>query len=198
VDLEVRRARPEDERAVAQALSEAFASDPLVRFLFPDEGSRRRRVTAMFGLQLAAHYRALGAVWTTDGCDGAALWAPPDHWRFGTSTMLRSAPAMIRMHGRHLARALRYLSAVEARHPVEPHWYLGALGTRPAVQRRGIGSALLAPVLDRCDAEGLPAYLENSHPDNVAYYRRHGFQVTEELAPAGGPPVWLMWREPSR
>ena len=46
-------------------------------------------------------------------------------------------------------------------HPPEPHYYLEFLGTRRGQQSRGGGTAVLQPMLDRCDAEGVPAYLES-------------------------------------
>jgi hypothetical protein len=56
---------------------------------------------------------------------------------------------------------------------------------------------VLGPVLDICDREGLPAYLESSKERNVAFYRHHGFEVTGELSlPEGSVRLWLMWREP--
>ena len=56
---------------------------------------------------------------------------------------------------------------------------------------------LLKPVLDRCDDEGLGAYLESSKEENIAFYNRQGFELTRRLdLPAGCPPVWAMWREP--
>lgn len=81
--------------------------------------------------------------------------------------------------------------------PRQPHWYLATLGTAPERQGRGVGSTLLATVLDRLDEEGLPAYLESSKERNVAFYARHRFEVVRELVvPHGGPRLWLMWREP--
>ena len=34
----------------------------------------------------------------------------------------------------------------------------------PELQGRGIGSALMQPVLERCDRDGMPAYLEATTP----------------------------------
>ena len=68
--------------------------------------------------------------------------------------------------------------------------------TDPDHQSKGLGSAVMKPVLDRCDAEGVGAYLESSKEQNVPFYRRHGFEVIEEAHLPEGPPLWLMWREP--
>ncbi len=83
---------------------------------------------------------------------------------------------------------------LERQHPTEPHYYLAMLGTDPAHQGRGIGSALLAPVLERCDEEGLPAYLESSKESNIAFYARHRFDLTKPFQLKGGPTMYFMWR----
>jgi hypothetical protein len=55
----------------------------------------------------------------------------------------------------------------------------------------------MQPVLEQCDTEGLPAYLESSKEKNIPLYERYGFKVTDELRLVkGGPPLWPMWREP--
>jgi GNAT superfamily N-acetyltransferase len=82
-------------------------------------------------------------------------------------------------------------------HPEEPHWYLQGLGTDPPRQGEGLASAALEPVLARCDADGVPAYLESTRERNVAFYERHGWTVTGTIdVPEGGPRLWAMWREP--
>jgi GNAT superfamily N-acetyltransferase len=87
------------------------------------------------------------------------------------------------------------VDALEKQHPREPHYYLFVLGVEPSLQGKGVGSALLGPVLARCDAEGMPAYLETANPRNLPLYERHGFRVRAEFAvPHGGPLTWLMWR----
>ncbi|MHB8437616.1 MAG: GNAT family N-acetyltransferase [Acidimicrobiales bacterium] len=183
--------------SVAAALADAFFDDPVMSWILQDESSRQRRLAGMFTVLLRGHYLPLGTVWTTPGCDGASLWAPPGRAVVPPLTVIRHSPQLLRALGRRAIVSLRALTHVEKLHPHEPHWYLGVLGTRKAKQGHGVGSALLLPVLDRCDREGLPAYLESSKYSNIAFYRRHGFEVTGEIQlPLGGPVVWPMWRDP--
>lgn len=56
---------------------------------------------------------------------------------------------------------------------------------------------MLQPMMERLDAERLPSYLESSKERNVPLYERHGYKVVERVnLPHGGPPAWLMWRDP--
>jgi ribosomal protein S18 acetylase RimI-like enzyme len=129
---------------------------------------------------------------------GVAVWERPGEWKVGMLEQLRLLPAMARINGRLLPRVMRALAALESNHPAEPHYYLPFVGVDPEWQGRGLGAALLRPILDRCDMEKIPAYLEASSPRNRALYERHGFEVTEEFAVGpGSPPVWRMWRAPS-
>ncbi|MER5969051.1 GNAT family N-acetyltransferase [Streptomyces sp. NPDC002055] len=77
------------------------------------------------------------------------------------------------------------------------HYYLPAIVAAPGRQSAGLGGALLASALDRCDRERTPAYLEASNTRSKALYERLGFVLcgrTVDLP--GGPSLWPMWREP--
>ena len=60
-----------------------------------------------------------------------------------------------------------------------------------------MGSALMAPVLARCDREGMRAYLDATSQRNRRLYEWHGFAAEEPFAPPGGPSLWPMWRQPT-
>jgi ribosomal protein S18 acetylase RimI-like enzyme len=78
------------------------------------------------------------------------------------------------------------------------YWYLWLLAVDPARQGRGIGGALLEPVLEGADASGLPCALETMTERNVRFYEKHGFGVVRQApSPLGGPRCWAMRREPS-
>jgi len=183
--------------SASEMLARGFADDPIWRFMAPADRRWPERMAPVFR-HLITPSVDHGTAWSTQHIEGTAVWSPPGSWRFPISAAIRSAPAMVRSFGpTGLLRSMRLLGRIEALHPREPHWYLELLATDAHLRGRGIGSALLGPGLDRADEEGLPAYLESSKFDNVAFYRRHGFEVLEELVPCpGSPPMWRMWRDP--
>ena len=192
----IRVANRADVGPLAASLARAFFDDPVMSFLIPHEPTRRRRVAEYFEVALTIQHLPHGASYTDTDRAGGALWDPPGHWKLGFGQIVRGSPKMVAAFGLNVPRALRVLSTVERQHPRTPHWYLAVLGTDPIHQGKGIGSALLAPILDRCDRDGVGAYLESSKESNIAFYRRHRFEVTGEIALPGGPKVWPMWRDP--
>jgi ribosomal protein S18 acetylase RimI-like enzyme len=194
----VRKASRDDVPALAAALARAFDGDPPMQWFLPDARTRVDRARALFDVMLNRVHMERDWCYTTDDVVGGALWVPPGNWRLGIVQQLALLPGMLRVFGRGLARAQRGLAVMEDGHPREPHWYLDSLGVVPECQGRGIGSALMAPVLARCDAERMPAYLNAGSARSRELYRRHGFEVTEEFRlPDEGPPLWRMWRVPN-
>jgi GNAT superfamily N-acetyltransferase len=192
----IERAGAADRRALAATLARAFEDDPVWAWLFPDEATRERRSRQVFQVYLADSLR-VGQVFTTPDRTGASLWKPPGKWKLGNGAIVRSLPALLRAFGRRLPASLEVERKVESQHPTEPHWYLAILGTDPTAQGQGVGGALIRQVTDRCDADGLPAYLESSKQANVPYYERFGFEVTGETQLGNdGPTIWFMWRDP--
>jgi ribosomal protein S18 acetylase RimI-like enzyme len=191
---EVRKANPGDVHELSAALARAFDDDPVMRWAFPRARLRAGLVRRFFKLRMR---RLLGhdEIYTVRRV-GGALWAPPGRWRVSAREQLELLVRLAENLGPHTPRVLRGLHEIEEHHPSDPHFYLAVLGVDPPVQGRGMGSALMGPVLRACDGDGVPAYLESSKERNVDFYSRHGFRVIEELSLPAGPPVWLMWREP--
>jgi len=181
-----------DVAPLSGTLARAFHDDPPWVWSQPDPRRRERRARRVFGGRLRTLVEEELA-WTTDDRAGVALWAPPDRWKVPPREMLRATPAFA---GLRMPQLVVGFARVDRRHPRRPHLYLAVLGVEPDRQGQGLGSRLLAPGLERCDREHVGAYLETAKERNVAFYERHGFRVTEEVPLPGGPPVWLMWRDP--
>jgi GNAT superfamily N-acetyltransferase len=190
----VRKATRADLPELSRVLARAFDDDPVIKWMFPKDARRPVPARRFFGIR-ARQLLTREEVYTTDDVAGGAIWAPPEHWHMSLREVSELGPIMPAL-GLRLPRSLRGLSRMERRHPTTPHYYLAVLGTDPSRWGEGIGSALMAPVLQGCDADGIGAYLESSKERNVGYYARHGFRVTEEVQLPKGPPVWLMWRDP--
>ncbi len=194
----IRPATPADLVAVGRSLSAAFAADPVWTWLTGDPRRYARGASRFFTADARSVMADGGEVLVDEAVGGVACWCTPGRWRSTFGQTARLTPPSLLLFGPRVLKALGAQMSMEKVHPSDtPHWYLSLLGTDPAHQGKGIGSALVSAVTDRCDREGVAAYLESSKESNIAFYARHGFEVTAEH-PLGrdGPPVWLMWREP--
>jgi GNAT superfamily N-acetyltransferase len=190
----VRLATLDDLPQIAHVQMRAFEDDPLITWMLPPDNFDRR-ATLLFDCMIRASM-VHQSIYTTDDGVCTAVWAPPEAWAFSEEQIEMMSEPFAEAAGERVDRALGVLIEMAEVHPSEPHWYLEGLGTHPDWQRRGIASAVLAPVLGKCDADGLPAYLETQRESNVPFYRRHGFEVIgmKQLS-NGAPNMWLMWRE---
>ena len=182
-------------------LARAFADDPVMAWIFPAEQMRRRRLPAFFAVSMrGTSFRHEGTeiVMAGGAVVGGAIWIPPGAWLPSFWQQIRALPGYAWALRSRFAAATKAYNEILRCHPREPHWYLSGIGTDPPVQGTGVGSELMRSRLARCDAEGLPAYLESSKEGNVPFYERHGFKVSGELTiSGGGPRLWLMWRDPA-
>lgn len=184
---------------VVATLCAAFDDDPFFSWLFPDPARSPVQQQEWWSHLLAT--RPLGSeVWQAAQMAAAAYWQPPrgqaavaddDGSAFVEWFIeLLDAPDLV-------GPRLELFGGIVEVHPDDEHWYLPAVGTRPEHQGRGLGATILAPVLDRCDDDGLGAYLESSNPRNVPFYARLGFEVVGTLdLPDHSTHLTFMWREP--
>src|SRR3954453_3125175 len=155
---EVRDGAAADIDGIADALVSAFHDDPVMLHIFPKEKGREKRLRALF-MSEAKRSLGRGALHTTaaGSPQGGAIWMAPNKWKTGGLELLGQLPLLFAMGLGNSPRALNVLGKMEKVHPEEPHWYLAVLGTAAEPQGKGIGSALIRPVLEKCDEEGIPA-----------------------------------------
>ena len=195
--ITVRKASISDLPALEKMLARAFDDDPMTNWICLQDRHRTERIiTSMnLGLQLAIPF---GEIYTTQDQTGAAGWFPPGKTGIGFREVLMLTSKGIRVTGvKHGISVFIVGIIIQKRRPKTPHWYLNPLGTEPSLQGKGIGCALLQPILNRCDQDHLPAYLETQKERNVRFYEHRGFEVKERIKlPYGAPDCWCMLREP--
>jgi GNAT superfamily N-acetyltransferase len=193
----VRKAASRDDvSAIGGTLSRAFFTDPVLTWSFPDPERRWRTLPALFELYADVFLRQ-DETYLTAGFTGAALWLPPEKQLLDEAEEADFGQQLEELAGVDAGRLFELLALLDEHHPSGSYWVLQLLGVEPQWQGRGVGSALLAPVLARADAEQRPAYLEATSRQSVPLYERHGFEIVGELSLPAGPSLYPMWREPA-
>ncbi|GAB3180134.1 GNAT family N-acetyltransferase [Streptomyces incanus] len=195
----IRTAGDGDRELLVRLLDEAFQDDPVSGWVFPGTEYRRtthhRLMRAFTDLVLAE-----GRIDVTEDGAACALWMsmPADDDGAGDPAD-DEGPAQVRQAVDPENERVEMIGRLTAGvHPTgRAHEYLWMIGVAPGRQGEGLGTALIGSVLDRCDREGLPAYLEASSVRSRLLYERLGFAPAGEPLPLpDGPHMWPMWREP--
>lgn len=186
------RIHPHREANAIATLTLAFAADPASRWCWPATGD--------FLAAFPAFARALGgrAFESESGFEvgdgaGVALWLPP-----GVEPDEAELIDIVRgtVHSSRQSELFEVIQQMGQHHPKSPHWYLPFVGVEPLHQSRGLGATVLWPILQRCDRERLPAYLESTNPRNVPFYERFGFERVGTIRAGTSPEIVPMVREP--
>lgn len=211
--MKFRPATSDDLTQLSITAVKAFADDPVMRWLYPDDDEYFASRGEVMRRQMT-EWVEYNKVWCTDDVVALAVWIQPGRPKVPESDPPDDAdPAAA--PSPDLLERFAIIGPLMADHtPPEPHWYLQLLATHPDWQRRGLGAALMESMFERADREGLACHLETETEVNVGYYRRHGFEVRSEFdVPTGehvhrfssfggdpatevGPHMWGMLREP--
>lgn len=187
-----------------EALGRAFFDDPGYAYIVPRDHARHGVLVdwlCTFGVRLG---QCAGRVTRTAGDRwGVLVSFPPGAYPVGLWPMVQAGALQVpfKLGPAILKRFLHWMTVLErhhARNMPRPHWYIFLIGVDPPAQGQGLGNALLRPLFEEADVAGVPCYLETFNPDNLPFYRRHGFEVIDEvkLTP-NGPPFWTMRRAPA-
>ena len=180
----------DEDRAIA-TLTMAFSNDPVTRWVLPDANQYLtfwpRLVRAFAGAAFET-----GTVDSIDSYGGVAMWLPPG---VASDEEAMGALAAEAVPAADQDEVFAFMGQMGEFHPTEPHWYLPLIGVDVTKQGCGHGSALLRHALDRCDKDGLPAYLEATSPRSRQLYERHGFEDLGVIQAGSSPPLWPMLRK---
>ena len=175
----IRRMSAGDMDAVCEVIGQAFADNPNALAMVRGDRAKAQRLmrgsvrvakfgrACSYGLVAEQGGRVVGAL-------NAALWP---QCQLRAAEKVRSAPALVRVMGMALPRALK-LAGVWTKHdPKEPHWHIGPIGVAPPLRGKGVGQALLGSFLEMADQDGRITYLETDADRNVSLYEKFGFRV---------------------
>lgn len=199
----VRPATADDLDLLARVAAEGFYDDPVMSWALRDDHRRLGQLTVVFRGLAEDCLPDRGHVLLADEAS-ACFWRDPtfDHH----AEAAEGEGAGDDVDGRddrpgpfdeaEVARFGILGAAMREAHPTEPHWYLNVVATTPSARSRGLGAAVLAPIIARADADGAPCYLESTNPRNRSLYHRHGFEDLGDIHLDDGVSMRQMWRPP--
>ncbi|UTW58668.1 GNAT family N-acetyltransferase [Kordiimonas sp. SCSIO 12603] len=191
----IRFLKHNEHHLIGKIIADGFTDDPVNLWAFRNTGAMKPVFTTM-----ANHlYLSAGFGLVNNEENAGALWLPPGAPKqFSLLADIKMGVPILKHGGlKAVQNSLQIDAYLKKKKPKEPHYYLFAISVHPSLQGKGIGSQLMKEALKQVDETRAPAYLESSKPENVPFYKKHGFEIMEEVVPGTDcPPMWLMWREP--
>ena len=191
--IRVEQLTPRMKDDAARVLARAFVTNPLHVAVFGED--RLARNEAFFQTALERMKGRMLVALDGEQLVGLVHWVHSPACQFSLVEKLRMAPALIARFGAPSAmRVSSWLAAWSRRDPQHPHTHLGPIGVDPPAQGRRVGHRLMEEYCHELDRTGAAGYLETDRSENVRFYRRFGFAITDEIDVLG-VRNYLMSRE---
>ena len=187
---------------IATTVAQAFEDDPIWQWMLNADRTLTLDEALPFARGLVARSSAADEIHGFRDHRAVALWSAPAEQVSEEVTAACEAQAepfwvaVAEQMGDGLERLGALGEVMRESHPDEPHWYLGIVGVRPGHQGEGLGTRVLAPMLERCDRLGIATYLLSSNPRNHSLYHRLGYDDLGDITALDSPPLRRFLRGP--
>jgi GNAT superfamily N-acetyltransferase len=189
-----RRANRDEVDSLAILLADSFHDDPLWRWMLPGDVHRKDKLRRYFELELTNVSFPFGRVDVSRSGEGMAVWLP----RGGLALSVLDG-INLRATTQAIFRDLtRFDTFTEIEPTVAGDWELMLIAVRSSARRTGLGSAVVRPVLQLCDAKRLTATAQSTSEPAAAFLSYLGFRSAGTSALTGGPPIFHHFRAPAR
>lgn len=196
--IEVRSLRPDEIPEAIGVLARGMRDNPLHVVAYGSDPDRRRRCHATLmnaAFQVLTDRQPLCA--TRNGVIvGVTGVAPVGRCQPTLSQRVRLLPRLAALGPRSAALVSSWMKAWAELDLAEPHVHIGPLAVDADVQGGGVGSMIMLEHCRRLDEARDVGYLETDKLDNVAFYRKFGYETTAE-ATVIGVRNWFMRRSPA-
>lgn len=190
------KASSKDKAIVTEILCQSFETNNSVNFVIKQDKNRLKRIRVLmeYSFDICDMF---GQVYLSDDRNACALILLPDRKKTNLRTILLDIKLAFTCVGiKRLFKVLNRNSKIKNAYPFQSVFYLWFIGVKIAEQNKGIGGALLSELIKEGNLMQRPIYLETSMPENVAFYKKFGFEVYRELD--FGHTLFLIRRDPDK
>jgi ribosomal protein S18 acetylase RimI-like enzyme len=170
-----------DKALVVDILTKSFDTNESVNYIAKQDKNRIKRVSALMEYSFEECFM-FGEVFLSDDEKACALVLYPDKKRTTVKSILLDVKLIFSCIGiENIKKALARESKIKQLQPKVMMYYLWFIGVDPEFQNKGIGSMLLNEIIKDSKHKQRLICLETSTLKNLPWYKKHGFQIYNEL-----------------
>lgn len=170
-----------DKDLVVNILADSFDDNKSVNYIIKQDNKRVQRIKGLMEYSFDV-CMMFGDVFLSNDKKACALILLPDKKKTNLKSILLDLKLIVSCIGiSNLKKAMERESKINKLHPKELMYYLWFIGVAPDEQNKGIGSKLLADVINEGISKGRSIYLETSTVKNIPWYEKFGFEIYNEL-----------------
>ncbi len=175
------KAQYEDKSLVVDILTSTFDDNKSVNYIIKQDEKRAIRLKRLLEYSFDACY-LFGDVFLTENKKGCALILMPDKKKTSIKSILLDVKLILSCIGiSNVKKALNRGKKIKQLQSKGLKYYLWYIGVFPDEQTKGIGSKLMAEVIEEGRSKQRPVYLETSTLINIPWYEKFGFKIYNEL-----------------
>ncbi|MBO9702141.1 MAG: GNAT family N-acetyltransferase [Sporocytophaga sp.] len=174
-------AKIEDKSLVVDILTASFDQNISVNYVVKQDGQRKARIRRLMEYCFESCFHN-GIVYLSKDRNACALILFPEQETVSLKSIMNDLRLAFSCIGpERLPKVLSRESKVKSYYPKQSIFYLRFIGVHPDFQRKGIGSSLIADIVNEARTMKKPIYLETSMAENVKFYKNMGFELFNEL-----------------
>lgn len=175
------KASNNDRELIIELLTKSFEENQSVNYIIKQDSKKTERIRALMNYSLGI-CAMFGEIWLSEDKHACAMILYPHLKKTTVRAIYLDLKMIIKAIGlTGINKTIKREKLIKIKQPKTDMAYLWFIGVNPVDQHSGIGSRLLNEVIELADHKGLPVFLETSTVQNLAWYRRFGFQVYDEL-----------------
>jgi Predicted acetyltransferase len=171
---------PVDSVRVINLLTESMSTNPINRAVFGSGDGAIRKQLKLFEWATAPPHTVVNVAKEGDKIVGVLCYCTSEHCQLAPMDLAKKLPSLMWQMGMNLGRLLRWRKKWSQHDHKKPHIHLGPVAVDLKHQGKGVGTFMMKEVCQFLDAHSVVGYLETDKPENVAFYKRFGFDVEGE------------------